>query len=194
VAGFAGIRNCRAIGEVRERWIYRFGLCFASGLRGAETQRASDLASRTITDGVQPKSDFRRWRAYGASALIDRSRAPLDLKTIQTILVDKGRSKYRPRNMKAAQMLKSRSRDLPSTYDLTVFTLLALKIYSKGERVLRTEAVAHNIAKFHCGRLLDKFAGTVGRLKEHAEEVRADAELQRSVLYRRCTEDKTYEP
>jgi len=34
---------------------------------------------------------------------------------------------------------------------------LALKIYSKGERVLRIEAVAHNIREFHCGRLIGKF-------------------------------------
>ncbi len=37
-------------------------------------------------------------------AMIDRSRAPLDLKTIKTVLGDKGRTKYRPRNMKAAEL------------------------------------------------------------------------------------------
>ena len=55
------------------------------------------------------------------------------------------------------------------TYDLTVFRLhcgkLALKIYSKGERVLRIEAVAHNIREFNCGRLLDNFPEIVRRLK-----------------------------
>ncbi|MGB6560765.1 MAG: hypothetical protein WBE96_25625, partial [Pseudolabrys sp.] len=55
------------------------------------------------------------------------------------------------------------------TYDLTVFKLhcgkLALKIYSKGERVLRIEAVAHNIREFHCGRLLDNFPEIVRRLR-----------------------------
>ncbi len=99
-------------------------------------------------------------------ALIDRSRAPLDLKTIKTILGDKGRPKYRPRNMKAAEWEVAVERP---TYDLTVFKLhcgkLALKIHSKGERVLRIEAVAHNIGEFHCGRLLDKFPEIVGRLK-----------------------------
>jgi hypothetical protein len=40
-----------------------------------------------------------------------------------------------------------------------------LKIYSKGERVLRVEAVAHNIREFHCGRLLDNFPEIVRRLK-----------------------------
>ena len=41
-------------------------------------------------------------------ALIDRSRGLLDLKTIQTILGDKGRPKYRPRNMRAASRMGSR--------------------------------------------------------------------------------------
>jgi hypothetical protein len=46
---------------------------------------------------------------------------------------------------------------------------LALKIYSKGERVLRIEAVAHNIREFHCGRLLDNFPEIVCRLKNMLE-------------------------
>jgi hypothetical protein len=99
-------------------------------------------------------------------ALIDRSRAQLDLKTIKTILGDKGRPKYRPRNMRTAEWEVAVERP---TYDLTVFKLhcgkLALKIYSKGERVLRIEAVAHNIREFHCGRLLDNFPEIVRRLK-----------------------------
>jgi hypothetical protein len=55
------------------------------------------------------------------------------------------------------------------TYDLKVFELhcdkLALKIYSKGERVLRIEAVAPHIREFRCGRLLDNFPEIVRRLK-----------------------------
>ena len=99
-------------------------------------------------------------------ALIDRSRAPLDLTMIKTILGDKGRPKYRPRNMRAAEWEVAVERP---TYDLTVFKLhcgkLTLKIYSKGERVLRIEAVAQNIREFHCGRLLDKFPEILRRLR-----------------------------
>jgi hypothetical protein len=55
------------------------------------------------------------------------------------------------------------------TYDLTVFKLhcgkLTLKIYSKGERVLRIEAIAQNIREFHCGRLLDNFPEILRRLR-----------------------------
>jgi hypothetical protein len=54
-------------------------------------------------------------------------------------------------------------------YDLIFFKLhcgkLTLKIYSKGERVLRIENVAHNTRKLNCGRSLDKFPEVVARLK-----------------------------
>jgi hypothetical protein len=53
-------------------------------------------------------------------------------------------------------------------YDLTIFKLhcgkLTLKIYSKGERVLRIEAVAHNTRELNCGRSLEKFPEVVSRL------------------------------
>jgi len=56
-----------------------------------------------------------------------------------------------------------------SSYDLTVFKLhcgkLTLKIYTKGERVLRIEAAAHNTRELKCGRALDQFPEVVGRLK-----------------------------
>ena len=99
-------------------------------------------------------------------ALVDRSRAPLHLTMIKTILGDKGRPKYRPRNMRAAEWEVAVERP---TYDLTVFKLhcgkLMLKIYSKGERVLRIEAVAQNIREFRCGRLLPNFPEIVRRLR-----------------------------
>jgi len=54
-------------------------------------------------------------------------------------------------------------------YDLTIFKLhcskLTLKIYSKGERVLRVEAVAHNTQELNCGRSLDRFPEVVSRLR-----------------------------
>ena len=178
MAGLAKIAETlseqRAVGRlsrVCERWIYRSCLCFALDL---EEQERSGFRyhfsnfqmeySRTLifSGGRRMEQVFQ--------ALIDRSRAPLDLRTIKTILGDKGRPKYRPRNMRAAGWEVAVERP---TYDLTVFKLhcgkLALKIYSKGERVLRIEAVAHNIREFHCGRLLDEFPEIVDRLKSMLE-------------------------
>ena len=173
-AGFAKIaetlsepRTTGRLSEVCERWIYRSCLCFAldfdeqkrSGFRYHFSNYQMEYSRNLIfVVGGRMEQVFQ--------ALIDRSRAPLNLKTIKTILGDKGRPKYRPRDMKAAEWEVTVERP---TYDLTVFKLhcgkLALKIYSKGERVLRVEAVAHNIRAFNCGRLLENFPVIVGRLK-----------------------------
>ena len=108
-------------------------------------------------------------------ALIDRSRAPLDLKTIKTILGYKHRPKYRRRTKRSAEWEVAVERP---TYDLTIFKLhcgkLTLKIYTKGERVLRIEAVAHNTRELNCGRSLEKFPEVVSRLKGMLERF-ADA-------------------
>ncbi len=54
-------------------------------------------------------------------------------------------------------------------YDLTIFKLhcgkLTLKCYTKGERVLRIEAMAHNTQELDCGRSLAKFPDIVSKLK-----------------------------
>ena len=41
---------------------------------------------------------------------------------------------------------------------------MTLKAYTKGERVLRFEAIVHNTRTLHTGRTLDKFAAIVARL------------------------------
>jgi hypothetical protein len=173
MAGFAKIaatlseqRTIGRLSEVCERWIYCSCLCFALDF---EEQKRSGFHYHFSNYQMEYSRNLifvvggRMEQVF--QALIDRSRALLDLKTIKTILGDKGRPKYRPRNMKAAEWEVAVERP---TYDLTVFKLhcgkLALKIYSKGERVLRIEAVAHNIREFQCGRLLDKFPEIVGRL------------------------------
>jgi len=58
-------------------------------------------------------------------------------------------------------------------YDLTVFKVhygrLTGKAYTKGERVLRFEAIVHNTAELRCGRVLEKFPVIVTRLAGIAE-------------------------
>lgn len=53
-------------------------------------------------------------------------------------------------------------------YDLTLFKIhfgnLTLKAYTKGEHVLRFEAVAHNTRQLRCGRVLDNFPTIIDRL------------------------------
>ena len=53
-------------------------------------------------------------------------------------------------------------------YDLTLFKvhfgLLTLKGYTKGERVLRFEAIVHNTKTLKTGRALEKFPDIIARL------------------------------
>jgi len=53
-------------------------------------------------------------------------------------------------------------------WNLTIFKvrfgLLTLKAYTKGERVLRFEAIMHNTKQLGCGRTLDRFAQITTRL------------------------------
>ena len=168
----------RAIGrlsQVCERWIYSC-VCFAldfdeqkrSGFRYQYSNYQIEY-SRNLVFKVGGHMDQM------FQALIDRSRAPLDLKTIKTILGSRHRPKCRRRTKRSAEWEVAVERP---TYDLTVFKLhcgkLTLKIYTKGERVLRIEAVAHNTTELNCGRSLDKFPEVVSRLKGMLERF-ADA-------------------
>jgi hypothetical protein len=55
-------------------------------------------------------------------------------------------------------------------WDLTIFKahfgLTTVKAYSKGERVLRLEAITHNTKALGVGRVLDKFGDIVARLRQ----------------------------
>ena len=172
-AGLAKIADTlsepRAIGrlsQVCERWIYSC-LCFALDF---DEQKRSGF--RYQYSGYQIEYSRNLVFEVGGhldqvfQALIDRSRAPLDLKSIRTILGYRRRPRYRPRAKRSAEWEVSVEKP---AYDLTIFKLhcgkLTLKIYSKGERVLRIEAVAHNTQQLNCGRALDKFPEVVARLK-----------------------------
>jgi hypothetical protein len=99
-------------------------------------------------------------------SLIDRTRAPLDLDRIKTIFGDKKRPHYDKRK-------KNPTRwgvvvETP-TYDLTVFKVhygkMTLKIYTKGDRVLRAEVIVHNTRAYRWGRSLPCFGEIVTRLR-----------------------------
>ena len=182
-AGLAKIADTlseqRAIGrlsQVCERWIYTTCLCFAldfeeqrrSGFRYQYSSYQIEYSRNLVFEvGGHMEQVFQ--------ALIDRSRAPLDLKTIKTIVGYKHRPKIHRRTKRSAEWEVAVERP---TYDLTIFKLhcgkLTLKIYTKGERVLRIEAVAHNTRELNCGRSLEKFPEVVWRLKSMLERF-ADA-------------------
>ena len=163
------LRSPTAIGrlsQVCERWLYT---CLAFGL-GLEEQKQSGFQyCYSVYQAEYSRNLLFRCGAEMEEVfegVIDRTRAPLDLPIVKTIFGVKNR----PR-------LSSKSRcevvvERP-TYDLTVFKVhfgrLSLKSYTKGERVLRIEAMAHNTADLRCGKVLEKFPGIVRRLSGMVE-------------------------
>src|SRR6516165_8545707 len=99
--------------------------------------------------------------------LIDRTRAPLDLKQVKTIFGFSHRPHHTAkRGRQAVQVVKSVD---ARNYDLTVFKVkwgnLTLKIYDKGGRVLRIEVVAHNVKDLRSGKVLDKLPDLLKRMR-----------------------------
>src|SRR3954465_1597591 len=111
----------RAIGrlsQVCERWIYSC-VCFAldfdeqkrSGFRYQYSNYQIEYSRNLVFEVGGPMDQMFQ-------ALIDRSRAPLDLKTIKTILGSWHRPKCRRRTKRSAEWEVAVERP---TYDLTVF-------------------------------------------------------------------------
>ncbi len=153
--------------QLCERWIYTTCLCFALDL---EEQKRSVFHYQYSVSQVEYSRNllFQSGRQMDQifQALIDRTRAPLDLDRVKTIFGDKKRPHYDKRK-------KNPTRwgvvvETP-TYDLTVFKVhygkMTLKIYTKGERVLRIEVIVHNTKAYRWGRSLPCFPEIVDRLK-----------------------------
>jgi hypothetical protein len=142
------------------------GNCFTTISDAAALAKIADTLSEPRAVGRLSQICERWIYTCICFALDYDEQKPLDLKTIKTILGYKHRPRYRRRAKRSAEWQVAVER--PS-YDLTVFKLhcgkLTLKIYTKGERVLRIEAVVHNTRELKCGRALDKFPEVVGRLK-----------------------------
>ena len=162
-------RTIGRLSQVCERWIYSACLCFA--LDWEEQQRSRfqyQYSNFQIEYSRNLLFDLGGNMEQVFQALIDRSRAPLRLDTIKTILGYRHRPKYHKRKAPQWEVAVERP-----TYDLTIFKLhcgnLTLKIYTKGERVLRIESMAHDVAELDCGRSLEKFPEIVSALKSMLE-------------------------
>ena len=163
----SGQRTIGRLSRACERWIYTTCLCFALDL---EEQKRSGFHyqysnyqveySRNLIFEIGGQMD------QVFQALIDRSRVLLDLKTVRTILGYQRRPRYHKRKKESAEWEVSVEKP---AYDLTIFRLhcgkLTLKIYTKGERVLRIEVVVHNTRELRRGRSLENFPGVVVEAK-----------------------------
>jgi hypothetical protein len=153
--------------QLCERWIYSTCLCFALDL---DEQKKSTFQYQYSVFQVEYSRNlwFRSGRQMDEifQSPIDRTRAPLDLDRIKTIFGDK----HRPhRDTRKKNPTRWGVVVETPTYDLTVFKVhygkMTLKIYTKGDRVLRAEVIVHNTRAYRWGRSLPCFGEIVTRLR-----------------------------
>lgn len=157
--------------QVCDRWIYSTCLCFALT---CEDQRRSGFRYNYSVYQVEYSRNllFESGKCMDQvfESTIDRTRKMLDIRTVRTIFGNRNRSSKNSLNAK-----KGRYQVTVETpvYNMTVFKihygLLTAKMYSKGERVLRIEVVAHNCKVLHYGVGLDKFTTIVQDMRSILE-------------------------
>jgi hypothetical protein len=163
------LSEARTVGrlvQVCERWIYSACLCFALGIQEQErtgfhyaysVYQVEYSRNLLFHQGGQLDQIFQR--------IVDRTRARLDVRQVRTLFGARRRPHWHGKRHSAP-----RFEVVVETlaYDLTVFKIhfgnLTLKAYTKGEHVLRIEAVAHNTHELRCGRVVDRFPQIVTRL------------------------------
>lgn len=152
--------------EVCERWIYSTCLCFA--LTQEERQRSNFIYRYSVFQlELSRNLLFERGATMGEvyQKLIDRTRQSLGIKHLKTIFGHTHRPHNKSKRGRGSEVVKAVS--APS-YDLTVFKVkwgnLTLKIYDKGERVLRVEVVVSNAKELRCGKVLEKLPVLLERM------------------------------
>ena len=161
-----GARGLARLGQVVDRWVYSACLCFA--LNREQQQRsgfryAYSCYQLEYSRNLLFKSGRQLDEVY--QGLIDRTRRVLDVPRLKTIFGRKQRpSKTQARDGRLEKIIER------SVYDLTVFKVhfgkLTLKMYDKGDRVLRVEIIVNNIEELRCGKRLEKLPGMLQRLQE----------------------------
>ena len=159
-----------AIGKlaaVCERWIYSSALCFA--LTREEQQRSGFQYPYSVFPlELSRNLLFARGSTMDEvyQKLIDRTRQPLELEHLKTLLG----FRHRPRQkLKRGGRGPEVAKEVQAYgYDLTGFKVrwgkLVLKIYDKGGRVLRVEVVVHNAKELRCGKVLEKLPVLLERM------------------------------
>lgn len=153
------------LSQVCDRWIYTACLCFALDL---DEQARSDFCYDYSTYQVEYSRNllFRSGAQMDTmfDMVVDRTRSRLDVPVLRTLFG----AKARPHRDRASGPPRLAVVIETPQYDLTLFKvhfgLLTLKGYTKGERVLRFEAVVHNTKELGCGRTVDKFPAIVAKL------------------------------
>jgi hypothetical protein len=163
--GLDGARGLARLAQVVERWVYSACLCFA--LSREQQQRCNfQYAYSCYQLEYSRNLLFKSGRALDEvyQGLIDRTRRLLDVPRLKTIFGRKKRPfKTRHRDGRLEKIIEQ------SQYDLTVFKVhfgkLTLKMYDKGDRVLRVEIIVNNVEELRCGKRLEKLPGMLERLQ-----------------------------
>lgn len=104
------------------------------------------------------------------NAVLDRTRSRLDVPTLRTLFGIRqrpGRNGTDDLSLRQAVVIETPAHDL--TIFKVHFGLLTVKGYTKGERVLRFEAIVHNTKTLRTGRALERFPQIVTALAQTAE-------------------------
>ena len=166
------LRATHAVGrltKVCDRWLYSACLCFA--LDSDEQQRTNFQYQYSFYQLENSRNLlFKRGTTLDEvyQKLLDRTRRALDVKTLTTIFGRKNRPHNHTKRGSLCRLEKGIERP---AYNLTVFKIhfgkLTLKIYDKGDRVLRVEIVAHNVKDLRCGALVDKLPRLLQTMEQY---------------------------
>lgn len=156
------LRSPTAIGRLRqvcERWLYT---CLAFGLSLEEQEKSGFRYSYSVYQAEYSRNllfQSGRQMEEVFNGVIDRTRVPLNVPTVKTVFGWKSRPRRSGKRSRCEVAVEK------PEYDLTVFKVhfqrLTSKVYTKGERVLRIEAIAHNTADLRCGKVLEKYPDIV---------------------------------
>lgn len=158
--------------EVCDRWIYS---CLWFGLSKEEQEKSGFYYQYSLYQAELSRNFlFHRGRQLDEiyQNIIDLTRSHLDVKKLTTIFGFKNRPHNRKHKKTSFQVRIEKPK-----YNMTVFKILdgkiTIKIYDKGERVLRIEVVCHNLkemkVKGKCKRDLDDLPTVMEKFREILE-------------------------
>ena len=153
------------LSQVIDRWIYTACLCF--GLDLDEQHRSGfgygySIYQLEYSRNLIFESGAVMERAF--DTVVDRTRARLDVPKLRTLFGVGQRPRYRVGELSPRQAVVIERPKWNLTLFKVHFGLLTLKGYTKGEHVLRFEAIVHNTKALRTGRVLEKFPGIVAKL------------------------------
>jgi len=153
------------LSQILDRWIYTACLCF--GLDLADQVRSGFGYAYSV---YQVEYSRNLIFASGAvmerafDSIVDRTRRRLDVPKLRTLFGVSRRPRHHGTDLSPRQAVVIERPQWNLTLFKVHFGLLTLKGYTKGEHVLRFEAIVHNTRTLHTGRLLENFPAIVARL------------------------------